>query len=82
MCGGGEEPGSVRDTESLEQVYRDMQLDVHFYQNCGPQVSGRRWGWCVEGGGAGVSTGHRGPGAGLLRHAARRTCLPKLWSAG
>ena len=40
MCGGGEEPGSVRDTESLEQVYRDMQLDVHVYQNCGPQVCG------------------------------------------
>ena len=43
MCGGGEEPGSVRDTESLEQTYRDMQLDVHVYQNCDPQVSGRGW---------------------------------------
>ena len=80
----GEESGSVRDTESLEQVYRDMQLDVHVYQNCDPQVSGGGGGgvgvW--RRGGAGVSTGHQVPGAGLPRHAARHTCLSKLWSSG
>ena len=46
-----------RDTESLEHIYRDMQLDIHVYQNCGPQVCGGR-----GGGGVGVWRGQE-PGS-------------------